>query len=513
MATKVRLGVQNTPLLSDIYTMFKTGTDEDKAQFQNVFANLGERLGKYDQDIEFRRTMGDQEAMKQRTMGEGVGDTLGGLWDYTKKGAGAVADLFTGSDAIEPEQKISSEVQGMTLKADPFAQEETMSKEENGFPIGGMSKENPVIQPQEKVFNEVNTQAPAESAIKNETPFAKRMRERVANLTEQNNRFTDNPDLMWAELQRIDPERAAFIKGKEAKQVGPTGNKLLEIQQRMEDQAIDAEVNKMASDLLTDAVANGWDETNPEYMKRWAEIEAKSASKWKSTDKTVMDKYQKAIVDKRKEEFDIKKQQADAEYKLEQQDMDALKMVVDISSDTFAKAKDVPVQLNKVQGLLAEGVNNQNYKAIDAAAKILIQSFDNSAVLGNEIGMLADSSLVGQINSFINKIANGTTYTQDDVKKLWEMSEAIRKQNDLVFDEAAKRSQTTYKALRGKESPAINVLFKAYKSMSPTSTPDFNKLPATFTSQWGKANIELKSDKPAKGSAQAAATGLDFSED
>ena len=75
MATKVRLGVQNTPLLSDIYTMFKTGTDEDKAQFQNVFANLGERLGKYDQDIEFRRTMGDQEAMEQRTMGEGVGAT------------------------------------------------------------------------------------------------------------------------------------------------------------------------------------------------------------------------------------------------------------------------------------------------------------------------------------------------------------------------------------------------------------------------------------------------------
>lgn len=494
MATKVRLGVQNTPLLSDIYTMFKTGTDEDRAQFQNVFANLGERLGKYDQDIEFRRTMGDPKAMEQRTMGEGVGDTLGGLWDYTKKGAGAIADSFTGSDAIEPEQKISSEVQGMTLKADPFAQEENMSKEENGFPIGGMTKENPVIQPQEKVFTEASAQAPAESPTTNETPFAKRMRERVAKLTEQNNRFAENPDLMWAELQRIDPERAAFIKGKEA-----TGNKLLEIQQRKEDKAIDAEVNKMASDLLADAVANGWDETNPEYMKRWAEIEAKSASKWESTNKTVMDKYQKAIVDKRKEEFDIKKQQADAEYKLEQQDMDALKMVVDTSSDTFAKAKDVPVQLNKVQGLLAEGVNNQNYKAIDAAAKILIQSFDNSAVLGNEIGMLADSSLTGQINSLINKIANGTTYTQDDVKKLWDMSEAIKKQNDLVFDEAAKRSQTTYKALRGKESPAINVLFKAYKSMPSSSAPDFTKLPATFTSQWGKSNIELKSNKPAAG--------------
>lgn len=211
MAPRVRLGTQNTLQLPDIYKMFKTGTDEDKANFQNVFANLGERLGKQDQDIEFRRTMGDPEAIGQRTMGEGVGDTVGGLWDYVKKGAGKVADWATGDDAIEPNQPISSEVQGMTLASDPFAQEETMSKDESGFPIGGMSREQPTIKPQEKVFLEGTGSAPVEEVTTNETPFAQRMRERIAKLTEQNSRFEENPDLKWAELQRIDPERAEFI--------------------------------------------------------------------------------------------------------------------------------------------------------------------------------------------------------------------------------------------------------------------------------------------------------------
>lgn len=497
MAPRVRLGTQNTLQLPDIYKMFKTGTDEDKANFQNVFANLGERLGKQDQDIEFRRTMGDPEAMGQRTMGEGVGDTVGGLWDYVKKGAGKVADWATGDDAIEPDQPISSEVQGMTLASDPFAQEETMSKDESGFPIGGMSREQPTIKPQEKVFLEGTGSAPVEEVTANETPFAQRMRERIAKLTEQNSRFEENPDLKWAELQRIDPERATFVKGKEAKSTEPTGNKLLDIQNRKEDMAIDAEVNKMASDLLTDAVANGWDETNPEYMKRWAEIEAMNGKKWKNTDKTVMDKYQKTIIEKRKEEMDVKKQQADAEYKLQQQDMDAFKVVTDMSTDTFAKAKDVPVQINKVQGLLTEGIENNNPKAIDAAAKILIQSFDNSAVLGNEIGMLANTSLVGMFNSLINKIANGTTYTKDDVKNLWAMAETLKKENDKVFGAASKRAQTTYKALRGKESPALNVVFDAYKSLPTSLNPDFDKLPPSFTAQWGKANLETKYDKKA----------------
>ena len=175
--------------------------------------------------------------------------------------------------------------------------------------------------------------------------------------------------------------------------------------------------------------------------------------------------------------------------------MDAFKIVTAMSTDTFAKAKDVPVQINKVQGLLTEGIENNNHKAIDAAAKILIQSFDNSAVLGNEIGMLANTSLVGQFNSLINKIANGTTYTKDDVKNLWAMAEALKTENDKVFSEASKRAQTTYKALRGKESPALDVAFGAYKSLPTTLNPNFDKLPDAFTAQWGKANLETNYDK------------------
>ena len=49
--------------------------------------------------------------------------------------------------------------------------------------------------------------------------------------------------------------------------------------------------------------------------------------------------------------------------------------------------------------------------------------------------------------------------------------------------------------------------------MPTTSTPDFEKLPPSFTAQWGKANIETKYDKAPKGGAQAAASGLDFSND
>lgn len=510
----VKAGTQRISL-PDVYNMFKTASLEDKAKLMRTYSNLGERLGEYDKDIDYRRGFGDKTALEEKMYTEGIGDALGSAWDYTKQGAskladyakqgaGSLRDLVMGEQASDEEQlpvndrQLPWEVEGNAFVG---------SKEDADIdPLAGMTRdpgmslfeavnesesepENETLSPQEQRF--LGDSAPKEKAP--ESPMARRMRERLEKLIAEQKYYANNPDARWSNLYSIDPDRATFDKGKEVKSAGPTGNKLLEIQQREEDRAIDAEVNKMASDLLTDAVANGWDETNPEYMSRWAEIEAKSASKWKSTDKTVLDKYQKAIVNKRKEDQAIKKQQEDAEYRLDQQDMDALKMVVDTSSETFAKAKDVPVQLNKVQGLITEGVENQNFKSIDAAAKILIQSFDNSAVLGNEIGMLANTSLVGQVNSFINKLANGTTYTKEDVKKLWDMAEAIKKQNDLVFDEAAKRSQVSYKALRGKESPAIKVLFDAYKSMPASSTPNFDKLPESFIAQWGKANIELKS--------------------
>jgi hypothetical protein len=518
-----RAGVQKMSL-PDIYNMFKTASLEDKAKLMNTYSNLGERLGKRDQDIDYRRTRGDKDALTEKTITEGVGDVFGSAWDYTKQGASKLADYAKqGAGSLRDlvmgaEEQLPVNDTTLPWKAEGNAFVGSRADGDINPLDGGMSRdsgmslyepelgEEEVLSPQEQRF--LGESAPKKEVA--ESPMARRMRERLEALNVKQDQYANNPDARWSDLYRIDPERAIFDKGKEAKQVGPTGNKLIEIQQRNEDREVDAEVNMMASDLLTEAVANGWDETDPEYMRRWAEIEAKNATKWKSNDKTVMDKYQKAIIDKRKEEFDIKKQQADAEYRLEQQDMDALKMVVDTSSETFAKAKDVPVQLNKVQGLITEGVENQNYKAIDAAAKILIQSFDNSAVLGNEIGMLANTSLAGQVNSFINKIANGTTYTKEDVRKLWEMAEAIKKQNDLVFDEAAKRSQTTYKSLRGKESPAIDVLFKAYRSMPTSGSPNFDKLPDSFVSQWGKANIKLQSGQ---GGAQAAATGPDFTND
>lgn len=524
----VKAGVQQMSL-PEIYAMFKTASDEDKIKLMNTYANLGERFGEYDKDIDYRRKQGDKTALTEKMYTEGIGDVLGSAWDYTKQGASKLADYAKqGAGSLRDLVMGEQEPEQLPVNDTPLPWESegnafVGSKEDADIdPLVGMSRdpgmslfeavnepqnEPETLSPQEQRFLGVDS-AEEEQVV--ESPMARRMRERLEKLTAQQEYYAANPDARWSALYNIDPERATFDKGKEAKSAGPTGNKLIEIQQRTEDREVDAEVNKMASDLLTEAVANGWDETNPEYMRRWAEIEAKNATKWKSNDKTVMDKYQKAIIDKRKEDQAIKKQQEDAERKLEQQDMDALKMVVDVSSETFAKAKDVPVQLNKVQGLITEGVENQNFKALDAAAKILIQSFDNSAVLGNEIGMLANTSLAGQVNSFINKIANGTTYTKEDVQKLWDMAEAIKEQNDLVFEEAAKRSQETYKALRGKESPAIDVLFKAYKSMPTSRTPDFNKLPESFVAQWGKANIELQSGKPAKGGAQDAATGIDF---
>lgn len=304
----------------------------------------------------------------------------------------------------------------------------------------------------------------------------------------------------WSEMNRLNPQRAAF----DWNRIAPKGNGAAgTVQARLEhDSKLDQEIAVEAAALRKDMLANGWTSSSPEFLDRYATIMDLEAQKYVKGNRNELakliglsDKEFAQDQAKTKAELDAKKQQRDAEYKLEQQDLDALKMVVDISSDTFAKAKDVPVQLNKVQGLLAEGIENNNPKAIDAAAKILIQSFDNSAVLGNEIGMLANEALEGKINSLINKIANGTTYTKEDVKNLWAMAEALKKENDRVFDEASKRAQTTYKSLRGKESPALNVVFNAYKSLPTTLNPDFDKLPESFIAQWGNTNIETQHDK------------------
>lgn len=304
----------------------------------------------------------------------------------------------------------------------------------------------------------------------------------------------------WSEMNRLDPQRAAFDWNRIApKGSGAAGT----VQLRLEhDSKIDQEIAAEAAALRKDMIANGWTSSSPEFLDRYATIMDLEAQKLVKSTKNELTKLiglsDKELAQgqaKTKAELDAKKQQADAEYKLQQQDMDAFKIVRDMSTDTFAKAKDVPVQINKVQGLLAEGIENNNPKAIDAAAKILIQSFDNSAVLGNEIGMLANTSLVGMFNSLINKIANGTTYTKEDVKNLWAMAEALKTENDKVFAEASKRAQTTYKALRGKESPALDVAFGAYKSLPTTLNPNFDKLPPSFTAQWGKANLETNYDK------------------
>lgn len=304
----------------------------------------------------------------------------------------------------------------------------------------------------------------------------------------------------WSEMNRLNPQRAAFDWNRIApKGSGAAGT----VQARLEhDSKLDQEIAAEAAALRKDMLANGWTSSSPEFLDRYATIMGLEAQKYVKNGKNdlikligLSDKEFAQDQAKTKAELDAKKQQTDAEYKLQQQDMDAFKVVTAMSTDTFNKAKDVPVQINKVQGLLAEGIENNNPKAIDAAAKILIQSFDNSAVLGNEIGMLANEALEGRVNSLINKIANGTTYTKEDVKNLWAMAEALKKENDKVFGEASKRAQTTYKALRGKESPALNVVFDAYKSLPTTLHPDFDKLPESFIAQWGKSNIETQYNK------------------
>lgn len=302
---------------------------------------------------------------------------------------------------------------------------------------------------------------------------------------ESTNIVKRTPNQLWSEMYRLNPERAKFDWDRIApKGSGAAGT----VQARLDhDRGINLQIADLTTKLISDMKTNGWTSDSPEYIAAYNDIIKLNASKYSPDNKTDVDKFIDRELAGQRISTQQERNEMTKEKQLNDKEMEAIKLSYNTSTDTLGKAKDVAVQMGKVYGLLNAGIN-KNPASIEAAAKILIQSFDNSAVLGNEIGMLTDKSAFGYINSLYNRLMSGTRYTKEDVLKLYNIAAAIGTQTNDYIDNVASNANSIYESLQGKPSDTIPLLFGNYRvKIQPLDQEKLDKMDETLTSRIGES--------------------------
>ena len=293
------------------------------------------------------------------------------------------------------------------------------------------------------------------------------------------------PNQLWSEMYRLSPERAKFDWDRVApKGSGAAGT----VQARLDhDRGINLQIADLTTKLISDMKANNWTSSSPEYIAAYNDIIKLNASKYNPDNKTDVDKYIDRELAGQRVTTQQERNAMAKEKQLNDKEMEAIKLSYNTSTDTLGKAKDVAVQMGKVYGLLNAGIN-KNPASIEAAAKILIQSFDNSAVLGNEIGMLTDQSAFGYVNSLYNRLMSGTRYTKEDVLKLYNIAAAIGTQTNDYIGNVASNANSIYESLQGKPSDTIPLLFSNYRvKIQPLDKEKLDQMDETLTSRIGES--------------------------
>lgn len=494
MAISPRAGVINLDF-KDVSKMAKEIEANDP--WKNAIATFGKVLSDRERDILYRRALAQAqgiEAPDETTAGEGlgwVGGKLADAYDWTKE--------KLSSPDLAPTQTEEYRTEVGTKKVSPIAEnpediiespEDVMNAGKKVEMVDGLP--STMLQaPKERVTFPTTVTGTVERSVLPQTTVQKPVSpvagaEGTAEQLEAPDRTKSQMEA-WSEMYRISPDRATFDWNRIApKGSGAAGT----VQARLEhDMGINVQIADLTTQLISDMKANGWTTDSPEYIQRYNEIIKLNATKYNPDNKNDVDKYIDRELAGSRVETAKKKQKLAEDKELNDQDMEAISLAYDTSKDTLGKAKDVAVQIGKVNGLLKEGING-NAPAISAAAKILIQSFDNSAVLGNEIGMLANQSWLGQLNSLVEKGLRGTTYTKEDVKNLWDIANAIAEINNTYVSRVSQNASAIYRAQQGTDSKTIPLLFNGYKTTVEPLPSAWNNMPGEIVDLFGKSGAQ-----------------------
>lgn len=282
------------------------------------------------------------------------------------------------------------------------------------------------------------------------------------------------------------------LKGSSASK-GLTAWQAYKIGQSDTDKKIMDEIATMVSNYV-EGIDGEIDVNSPEYRRIMLDVNQKASQMSRPLSKNVLDDMIKqqlasARIEERQRAQTFREKKFDIEFndKNEQEAYNDVMKQVDKGDDKIA---DAAAQLSKVYADLETGINTNNPQMVQGAVKMLIQSLDNSAVMGNEMQIFNDPSFIGQAKSTWQRWTQGEYFPKDVVEKLWQFAKVTGSAINTFLTSWTTKGQDLYKERLGDPNATGGSIAKALDMMRvnvPTSTPNFT-------------NVGKASDAPASGS-------------
>lgn len=258
---------------------------------------------------------------------------------------------------------------------------------------------------------------------------------------------------------------------------GITGNMRVKMQQQEEDKPIRSEMGKIKGDIIQYMAENpDAGITDPAVASKVARMqELNSTLNEPLSARGMNDVIRDAMSQKRFE-------QSEREF-ADKQETEIFKQATKLGQDALKKMQDVGPQLAKVQELIG-GKSVVTYAQAGAATKMLIQSLDNSAVMGNELQSLNPDSLSERFKSLVSRVFGGGSITPEQLNGIWktavDISNATRKAIGRTQSRVNKfyQNRSEYKGL---ESQSGDVFSDVYGVFMPPTLSESNYRVTTIT--------------------------------
>lgn len=282
---------------------------------------------------------------------------------------------------------------------------------------------------------------------------------------------------------------------------GITGNMRVKMQQEAEDAPIRTEIGKLKGDIIRYVSKNpDAGVTDPAIASKVARMEELNYSlNDPIASRNLKDMIRDAMNQKRFEQSERAQKFKEDKF-LDQQEDEAFDYAQRSIKDALKVAVGAPVQLARVKSLLRQA-SKGNISAAEAANKMLIQSLDNSVVMGKEAESLMNQSVESKIRRFLDQVQTGNRYTPTDLNNLWGTADTIAKSTREAMQALASKANKAYlsrlKKDMGEDAKGDLQMFKDYINIY--AVPDFGAPPkfrelkseSSGTARGGSGEIEL----------------------
>lgn len=492
MATNPRPGIINLDF-ADVSEQARRIAANDPLRLGLQAAGTGiDMLAERDRQLAYRRQMAAKDGVEltpeQRgtTTREGLGKATDWIGEQAGIAGKNIGQLFAPPSAeptvqntqvpppfskdIVMDKSSTPLIQGEQTDADPFdIQPRNMSIAPTMSKLTAPPSEDQMVLNERVQFP--TTVVPAPVSNQSEKKISGTTVDKSSTTADGSHEFT-SPNLAWSEMYRLNPDRATFDWNRVApKGSGAAGT----VQARLEhDAALDQQIAGLTTALRKDMLANGWKTTSPEFLDRYAEIDALEAQKFIKRDKNGIAKLigmgdteftQAQATDKFA--FDKEKQQTDI-------DKNAYAETKEVFDNLMDKRYSTPATYDKIATDLKLAAETGNEAAIKEAVKGFIQSIDNSVVMSFEAKSFADQSTLGGLRQQLQGLIDDNIYSPERLAEIWDVMGAYIGAYNKSIDNLSTKGQKLYGSHGGKKPQTIAELANTLKATDIGKAPDFS---------------------------------------